>query len=96
MSKPRSMAARTPGLPRSGSAFEVYAVCTRATARRGEESLRAVGTAVVQPDRTITAWLDAHPVSGLLVLRPCPDVGDLRVDAADEEGLSAMSPAGCA
>lgn len=60
-------------VPPPGTVLEVYGVPPQGESRPlGGPALRPVGLAVVNPDRTISAWLDALPVGGALLLRPCP------------------------
>lgn len=60
-------------LPRPGSMLEVFAVAGAVPrGPLGGPVLRTVGSALVQPDGSIIAWLDASPVSGTLLLRPVP------------------------
>lgn len=59
--------------PPIGTLLEVCAICSPASqGPHGGPELRPVGLAQVNPDNTITAWLDALPCSSALLLRPCP------------------------
>lgn len=72
---------RRPTLPNAGTVLKVLAVSPPGRARppvlTGEPNLMPVGLAVCNPDRTITVWIEAVPISGTLLLRPCWDEGTL-------------------
>lgn len=78
MSRLQRPRARRLPLPEAGSILQVYAVSSSdpataaPSAPPGSPRLHLVGAARVNPDQTITAWLEALPVSGKLVLRPAP------------------------
>lgn len=73
MPRVRRRATRSAALPSLGTIFEVCAVCLPATqGPLGGPVLRPVGSALVNSDQTITAWLGAQPQSGTLLLRPVP------------------------
>lgn len=80
----RSASAALPVL-RGGTHLLVYAV-VEAHRPLGGPALRPVGQAVINPDCTITAWLDALPTSGTLVLRtgavPAPLEPEVSASAA--------------
>lgn len=87
MSRPRRSSAPDNSFPKSGTVLEVCAVSARSMDRPlGGPMLRAVGLALVNPNRTITAWLEATPVSGTLLLRPCPPQALLTLDPQLEAG----------
>lgn len=97
MSASRRHRERAAPCPPTGTVFEVCAVCPPGTqGPLGGPGLRAVGTALVNPDRTITAWLAAQPQSGVLLLRPGSSEAllprDPRPLAADD--LEGVAPAG--
>lgn len=82
--------------PSSGTLLEVCAVCPPGSqGPLGGPQLRPIGTALVNPDRTITAWLAAHPHSGTLLLRPCASAALLALEPQpDAGGLASAVPAG--
>lgn len=62
---------RPPALPATGTVYDVFAVCIDGPHRPlAGPALRPVGLALLHPDRSISAWLDAVPASGSLLLRP--------------------------
>lgn len=79
--------------PRSGTPLEVCAICPPSVqGPLGGPRLRPVGTAVVNPDGTITAWLAAHPHSGALLLRPLQGA-PLAIHASDAASPEGRPPA---
>lgn len=89
MSTRRPSSAPLPVL-RGGTSLEVCAV-VEVHRPMGGPALRPVGTAVINPDGTITAWLDALPTTGTLVLRADPRVAPLRLAPADEDAVDATT-----
>lgn len=81
------------GWPAPGTVLEVCGVTRAGRGRRPR--LRPLGLGVVNHDWTISAWLDATPVGGRLLLRPCPGAPQRSdADAVEQEGLAGMQAVG--
>lgn len=66
--------ARRSTQPSAGTLLEVLAVApagARPPVLADAPGLWPVGLAVCHADQTVTVWLEATPISGTLLLRPC-------------------------
>lgn len=80
--------------PPPGTVLEVCSVRPPINSPMGGPRLCPIGRALVQPDQTITAWLDAVPVSGILVLRPCLGQTQVRMISEDADSLATIATVG--
>lgn len=85
---------RERGTSPPGTVLEVCGVAPTRLEGLAGPALRPVGLAMVNHDQTITAWLDAMPIGGTLLLRPCPREALLQLDpAVPTQGLLATTSA---
>lgn len=71
-----------------GTTLKAYAVAPESHGLAGGAAIRVVGQALVNPDRSITVWLDALPVSGVLVLCATPGIAHTEDDAVARIGAA--------